>query len=143
MLNPCELQIDLFCRGLRVPDDVVVEDGRGMRRTRAGLGSGLELVIPTGSWLKREIWMNAPVLEPFVQASPYVLEGETSAFQVRDERGNFRYRVRIPPRPVWYGWETAHATPMAQVGFASGLPPATAPRAAACGHPAWIRGGRS
>ena len=44
-----------------------------MRRTRAGLGSGLELVLPTGSWLKPEIWMNAPVVEPFAKRSPYVL----------------------------------------------------------------------
>ena len=52
MLNPCELEIDLFCRGLRVPYDVMLEGARGVRRTRAGLGSGLELVIPTGSWLE-------------------------------------------------------------------------------------------
>jgi hypothetical protein len=119
MLNACELEIDLFCRGLRVPDDVVLE-GRGVRRTRAGLGSGLELVIPTGSWLKREIWMNAPVLEGFVQASPYVLRGGPGAFEVHDERGNLRYPVRIPPQPVWYGWETSRGTPMSQVGVLQG-----------------------
>ena len=47
-LNPCELEIDLFCRGLRVPPHVSLEGARGIRRTRAGLGSGLELVIPAG-----------------------------------------------------------------------------------------------
>ena len=119
-LNPCELEIDLFCRGLRVPDDVVLEGGRGVRRTRAGLGSGLELVIPTGSWLKREIWMNAPVLESFAQSSPYVLHGGPAGFEIHDERGSFRDRVRIPAQPVWYGWETSHATPMAQVGVLQG-----------------------
>ena len=66
MLNACELEIDLFCRGVRVPDDVPLEGARGIRRTRAGLGSGLELLIPTGSWLKPAIWMNGPVVEPFV-----------------------------------------------------------------------------
>ena len=46
-LNPCELEIDLFCHGLRVPGTVSLEGARGVRRTRAGLGSGLELTIPT------------------------------------------------------------------------------------------------
>ena len=67
-LNACELEIDLFCSGIRVPDDVSLDGARGISRTRAGLGSGLELVIPTGSRLKPEIWMNAPVAERFVAA---------------------------------------------------------------------------
>ena len=54
-LNACELEIDLFCRGLKVPPDVSLDGARGISRTRAGLGSGLELVIPTGSWLKGDI----------------------------------------------------------------------------------------
>src|SRR5687768_4350885 len=120
MLNPCELEIDLFCRGLRVPYDVVLDGARGIRRTRAGLGSGLELVIPTGSWLKREIWMNAPVVEPFVQTSPYTLRGGPDAYEIQDERQDQRYPVRIPHQPVWYGWETSHATPMAQIGVLQG-----------------------
>ena len=74
-LNPCELEIDLFCHGLRVPPNVSLEGARGIRRTRAGLGSGLELTIPTGSWLKPAIWMNAPVVEKFVQTSHYMLCG--------------------------------------------------------------------
>ena len=48
-LNACELEIDLFCRGLRVPAEVSLDGGRAISRTRAGLGSGLEIVIPTGS----------------------------------------------------------------------------------------------
>ncbi len=120
MLNACELEIDLFCRGLRVPGDVALGEGRSVRRTRAGLGSGLELVIPTDSWLKREIWMNAPVLEPFAQKSPYVLRGGPTAFEVHDERGQFRYPVRIPQQPVWYGWETSRGTRMSEIGVLQG-----------------------
>jgi hypothetical protein len=120
MLNPCELEIDLFCRGVRVPDDVVLDGARGVRRTRAGLGSGLELVIPTGSWMKREIWMNAPVVESFVQTSPYVLHNGSGGLEIHDERENFRYPIRVPERPVWYGWETSHGTPMARVGVLQG-----------------------
>ena len=120
MLNACELEIDLFCRGLRMSGDVDLGDARGVRRTRAGLGSGLELVIPTGSWLKREIWMNAPILEPFAQSSPYVLRGGPAAFEVHDERGDLRYPVRIPEQPVWYGWETSHGTRMSDIGVLQG-----------------------
>ena len=120
MLNACELEIDLFCRGLRVPDDVVLEGARGVRRTRAGLGSGLELAIPTDSWLKREIWMNAPVAEPFAQRSPYVLRGGPNEFGIIDERSGAQYRVRVPPAPVWYGWETSRGTPMSRVGVLQG-----------------------
>lgn len=120
MLNACELEIDLFCRGLRVPDDVVLEGARGVRRTRAGLGSGLELAIPTGSWLKREIWMNAPVAEPFAQQSPYVLHGWPGDYAIHDERSDARHPVRVPAAPVWYGWETSRGTPMSRVGVLQG-----------------------
>ena len=47
--NACELEIDLFCRGIRVPADVPLDGARGISRTRAGLGSGLEIVIPGGA----------------------------------------------------------------------------------------------
>ena len=119
-MNACELEIDLFCRGLRVPEEVALDGARGVRRTRAGLGSGLELAIPTGSWLKREIWMNAPVAEAFARRSPYVLRGNGDRFEVHDDRSGARYPVRIPAQPVWYGWETTRGTPMSRVGVLQG-----------------------
>jgi hypothetical protein len=120
MLNACELEIDLFCRGLRVPDDVVLEGARGVRRTRAGLGSGLELAIPTHSWLKSEIWMNVPIAEPFAQHSPYALRGGAGHFEIHDDRSDARYQVRIPRQPVWYQWETSRGTLMSRVGVLQG-----------------------
>ena len=120
MLNACELEIDLFCRGLRLDDRAAIEGGRAVTRTRAGLGSGLELVIPTGSSLKREIWMNAPVEEPFAKESPYALRATASGHEIHDARSADRYAVRIPPQPVWYGWETSHGTQMSQVGVLQG-----------------------
>jgi hypothetical protein len=120
MLNACELEIDLFCRGLRVPDDVVLEGARGIRRTRAGLGSGLELVIPTHTWLKPEIWMNAPVAEPFAARSPYVLRGGVGQFEIHDDRSGEPFAVRIPAQPVWYNWETSRGTLMSRVGVLQG-----------------------
>jgi hypothetical protein len=120
-LNACELEIDLFCRGLRVPPDVSLDGARGVSRTRAGLGSGLELVIPTGSWLKRDIWMNAPVVERFVERSPYTLRGSPEAgYSVDDDRGFSRYPVRLPEEPGWYRRFTSRDVPMSRIGVLQG-----------------------
>ncbi len=54
----------------------VDEDGRRIARTRAGLGSGLELVLPAP---RKPIWVNVPVVEAFAAASPFRL--------MRDEGG--------------------------------------------------------
>ncbi len=119
-LNPCELEIDLFCRGLRVPATVSLEGARGVRRTRAGLGSGLELTIPTGCWLKPVIWMNVPVAEPFAQTSPYVLSGAPGTVRVVDERNRLTYPVRIPQQPRWYDRLTSRDVPMSRIGVLQG-----------------------
>jgi hypothetical protein len=123
-LNACELEIDLFCRGLRVPSDDLLVEGRGVRRTRAGLGSGLELVIPTGSRLKPAVWMNAPVLEPFVKRSPFVLSRNEARNGTRhavcDERHGHSYPVRLPDAPAWYSRVTSKGTPMSRVGVLQG-----------------------
>ena len=120
-LNACELEIDLFCRGLRVPDHVPLDGVRGISRTRAGLGSGLEIVIPTRSWIKPEIWMNAPVVEAFARQSPYELQWNGDAgYAVRDARGDARYPVRLPPEPAWYRRLTSLDVPMSRVGVLQG-----------------------
>jgi hypothetical protein len=119
-LNACELEIELFCRGLRVPSDDLLAAGRGIRRTRAGLGSGLELVIPTGSRLKPAIWMNAPVLEPFVHGSPFVLTRSGSEHEIVDQRSGHRYQARLPDAPAWYSRTTTSGTLMSRVGVLQG-----------------------
>jgi hypothetical protein len=120
-LNACELEIDLFCRGLQVPSDVPLDGARGISRTRAGLGSGLEIVIPTRSWIKREIWMNAPVVEAFARRSPYVLEWNMDAGHVvLDTRSGTRYPVRLPSEPAWYHRLTSRDVPMSRVGVLQG-----------------------
>jgi hypothetical protein len=119
-LNPCELEIDLFCRGLRVPSAVSLDGARGLRRTRAGLGSGLDLVIPTGSRLKPEIWMNAPVVETFAWTSPYVLAGTPTAYTVIDDRTGDRYPIGIPAQPRWYDRLTSRDVRMSRVGVLQG-----------------------
>jgi hypothetical protein len=120
-LNACELEIDLFCRGIRIPDQVPLDGARGISRTRAGLGSGLEITIPTGSWLKERIWVNVPVEEAFARESPYVLEGgPADGYRVRDERSGHRYAIAIPSEPGWYSRPTARGIPMNRIGVLQG-----------------------
>ena len=119
-LNACELEIDLFCRGLRVPATAPLDEARGVRRTRAGLGSGLELVLPTGSQLKPEIWVNAPIVEPFARRSPYLLYFRGDGPVIVDERRGYHYDVRLPREPAWYRQTTSRGTPMSRIGVLQG-----------------------
>jgi hypothetical protein len=121
MLNACELEIDLFCRGLRVPDDVSLDGARGVSRTRAGLGSGLEIVLPTGAPNKKEIWANVPVVEPFAAQSPYRLDGSPEGgYRIIDDRSGLTYRARLPQQPAWYSRQTARGVPMTRIGVLQG-----------------------
>jgi hypothetical protein len=120
-LNACELEIDLFCRGMRIPADVSLEGARGISRTRAGLGSGLEITIPTGSWLKPEVWVNVPVVEAFAQRSPYVLSGSPAdGYLLTNEASKDRYPVRVPKEPGWYTRQTSRDIPMNHIGVLQG-----------------------
>jgi hypothetical protein len=120
MRNACELEIDLFCRGMRVPGDVALDGARGISRTRAGLGSGLEIAIPTGSHLKRRIWVNVPVVEAFANRSPYRLRGaQASGFEIVEDDGT-RYPVEVPVEPAWYRRQTSRDVPMNRIGVLQG-----------------------
>lgn len=119
-LNACELEIDLFCKGLRVPGTVPLDGARGVSRTRAGLGSGLEMALPTGSRVKPEIWVNAPVVERFAAASPYRLSGTPAGYLIVDARNGDRYPVRLPPEPSWYSRPTSGGVPMSRIGVLQG-----------------------
>jgi hypothetical protein len=116
--NPCELEIDLFCRGLRMESGTHPGDeARPVARTRAGLGSGLELVIPGDL---KDLWVNVPVEEDFVADSPFVLERIESGWVVRDERNAERYEVRLPSEPSWYESKTSSDARMRDVGVLQG-----------------------
>jgi hypothetical protein len=117
-LNPCELEIDLFCSGIRVdPSCTILDDGRRVTRTRAGLGSGLELAIPGAL---KEIWTNVPVEEDFARGSPYLLRKDGGEYRVVDERTRWDYPVRIPREPDWYSRRTNRGTVMSRVGVLQG-----------------------
>ena len=121
VLNACELEIDLFCRGMRVPADVSLEGARGVSRTRAGLGSGLEVVLPAASAFQKDIWVNVPVAERFAARSPYRLTGgPADGYSIVDERTSHAYAARLPARPRWYSRLTSRDVPMDRIGQLQG-----------------------
>lgn len=117
-LNPCELEIDLFSKGIKIHESCTLEsDARLFARTRAGLGSGLELILPGDL---KDLWMNAPVEEDFVQATPYSLRKNDEGYYVHDARANQEYPVKIPPEPTWYTNKTSLGNEMSKVAVLQG-----------------------
>ncbi|HEY2942528.1 MAG TPA: radical SAM protein [Vicinamibacteria bacterium] len=113
--NPALLKLDLYCRGMRLDESCLVEEdgGRKILRTRAGLGSGLELILPGG------LWTNVPVTESFAQASPYVLHRANGSYRI-DRDGEPLVPVRLSPRPSWYEERTSTGKPMTRIGTLQG-----------------------
>jgi hypothetical protein len=117
-LNPAELEVDLFCKGIRIDSSCTIgDDGRLFSRTRAGLGSGLELVIPGNL---KDIWMNVPVEEDFAQKSPYALKKDGAGYKVHNEITSDQYDVVIPCEPSWYTKTTSSGSPMHRIGVLQG-----------------------
>ena len=114
--NPALLKLDLYCRGIRLDESCLVADdgGRPILRTRAGLGSGLEAILPGG------LWTNVPVSEPFAARSPYTL--------VRTPRGEYWIErddepiapIQLSPRPAWYDAALPSGKPMTRIGTLQG-----------------------
>jgi hypothetical protein len=119
--NACELEIDLLCRGMRISGDATLAGIQAVSRTRAGLGSGLEVIVPTGSRVKKEIWINIPVVESFAANSPYCLHGApTRGFRIVDTRFGTSYKVELPQEPAWYARATSSGVPMNRIGVLQG-----------------------
>ena len=113
--NPALVKLDLYCKGLRLDESCFIEEdgGRKIMRTRAGLGSGLELILPGN------LWTNAPVAEPFAKESPYTLHRERGTYLLR-HGGRDVMPVTLSPRPDWYDRKTATGKPMTQIGSLQG-----------------------
>lgn len=109
--NPAFLKLDLLCRGARVHDvegppppeaarrtaASALAGGRPILRTRAGLGSGLELRLTP------RLYVNVPVLERFAAASPYELRPGAAPGTVEIARdGAPCAQARLAPGPAWY-----------------------------------------
>jgi hypothetical protein len=121
--NPARLALELYCRGVRIDSSCRLEEhARGIQRTRAGLGSGLELCLPGPRKLH---WVNVPVVEKFVERSPLMIvlrEGTASEpdYRVIDTRDGSEHPVILPPTPEWYSSKTSRGIPMDQVGVLQG-----------------------
>ena len=110
MLKPVELEIELFCRGMRIDS---AEGARPINRTRAGLGSGLEIIL---HGRRKNIWVNVPVVEEFAKRSPFVLRDN----RIVDERDDCEYAIDIPQPPHWYSRLTSFDVPMSRIGVLQG-----------------------
>lgn len=113
--SPALLKLDLYCRGARIDAACLTDEdgGRGIRRTRAGLGSGLELVLPDG------LWTNVPVTEKFAAASPYCLVKRGQEYQLTYD-DTVLSTVWLSPKPAWYERRTSAQTVMSRVGTLQG-----------------------
>ncbi len=136
--NPAYLKLDLYCQGARLDESVYADDepasarptpgaarglaspksieadgGRKILRTRAGLGSGLEVVLPG------ELWTNIPVTEPFAAKSPYVIHRANGRYLLR-WNGQDVAHIRLSPRPGWYDATTSSGKPMTRIGTLQG-----------------------
>jgi radical SAM family protein len=113
--NPGLLKLDLYCRGMQLDDSCYIEEdgGRSIMRTRAGLGSGLEIVLPGG------LWTNVPVTEEFASRSPYVLKRRAGAYTIFRGAETIA-NVALSPRPGWYDRVTSSGKPMTRIGSLQG-----------------------
>jgi len=113
--SPALLKLDLYCRGARMDDSCFVEEdgGRQVLRTRAGLGSGLEIILPG------DLWTNVPVAEAFAQSSPYLLRREGGRYLLSRD-GEAVAPVALSPRPSWYERATSTGKPMTRIGTLQG-----------------------
>jgi hypothetical protein len=117
MRNDAELEIELFCCGVRIDPSAKIDDLLSAR-TRAGLGSGLDMTI--GKHRKKR-YVNVPVKEKFAGSSPYRLMKMGYDFVIADDRDpHIRYFAEIPPLPSWYQKKTSSGKLMSRVGVMQG-----------------------
>ena len=118
MFSPVELEIELFCRGIKIDRTCELGmDARRIARTRAGLGSGLELAI---KGRHRSHWVNVPVVERFVAKSPFRLFKQPDGYWILDERSGEGYYAELPEEPAWYSRKTSSGAEMSRIGVLQG-----------------------
>src|SRR4051812_25144460 len=115
MLKPVELEIELFCGGMRL--DASCDEARRIARTRARLGSGLEIVIPARP---KDILVNVPVTERFAQGSVFRLRRAGDQYLILDSRDSSEYAVTIPREPAWYSRRASSGVEMSRIGVLQG-----------------------
>jgi uncharacterized radical SAM superfamily protein len=113
--NPGLLKLDLYCRGMKIDESCYIEQdgGRAIMRTRAGLGSGLEAILPGN------LWTNIPVVEFFVKDSPYTLFKKSGQYKIY-RNNEYITDIRLSPQPSWYEKKTTTGKIMKRVGSLQG-----------------------
>jgi len=113
-VNPGKLKLELFCRGIDLdPSCELDQEGRGIMKVRAGLGSGLEMILPDG------LYANVPVREAFVEGTPFRLIKRDGRFIIC--RGAAELcEARLAGRPKWYDSKLSTGRPMTLVGSLQG-----------------------
>ncbi len=141
-VNHAFLKLDLYCKGLKIdPSCELGDDAREIIRNRAGLGSGLEVIIG------RDMYSNIPVVEWWVRNSPYWLVKQDARYEIWRENKPFSYEayegmptvgrgpwmetldranasrvdeVTIPVEPKWYKQRTSSGKLMQRIGCLQG-----------------------
>lgn len=128
-VNHAYLKLDLYCKGLKIdPSCTVGDDGRRIIRNRAGLGSGLELIVG------HDMATNTPVVEQWVNDTPYLLMKEGGDYVVwrrcdgspaqPGQHNAIDYErvdtVQIPEEPRWYSMRTSSGKLMSRIGCLQG-----------------------
>lgn len=117
-IDPCNnighLKLDLFCKGIRIDDSCDLEnDARAILRTRGGLGSGLEVILPGNHYI------NVPVEEHFVRNSHYVLKKSSGQYFIF-QNDQIVSEVTLPKKPDFYDKKTSSGKKMSRIGIMQG-----------------------
>lgn len=113
-INPGLLKLDLFCKGIKIDTSCdLYNDARPILRTRGGLGSGLELVLPKG------LYINVPIEEHFVEKTPYILSKINSSYFIKKD-AQIICKVKLPPKPKFYDKRTSSGKLMSRIGVMQG-----------------------
>jgi hypothetical protein len=113
-INPGLLKLELFCLGVKIDSSCdLSNDARPILRTRGGLGSGLELV------LAKDLYVNVPVVEHFVEKTPYVLLKDGSTYFIKKNK-EIICKVRLPGKPKFYNQLTSTGKIMSRIGVMQG-----------------------
>ncbi len=112
-LNPGLLKLELFCKGMRIDESCCLDiDARPVLRTRGGLGSGLEIILPDN------LYVNVPIEEHFAKKSPYLLIKRERYFIKKDK--DILCSVILPRKPEFYDKKTTSGKIMSRIGILQG-----------------------
>jgi len=69
---------------------------------------------------RRDLYVNAPVVEAFVERTPYLLRRVHGEYRLTDEKQDLTYGVKLAPKPDWYDCRTSRGIIMSRVATLQG-----------------------